>query len=296
MASQRQEKEVTLTSYASYRSLCSRLADAAQGMRFAGHEVHVHSVCYGTDPAGTKITPHRHSYCEAIVIVSGKAQETAGFKGQLQAGTLQFHPPGSRHGWKAPDAPLARFAVFFSIHPVPRLKPLEEWPLVPEAVTDVNDLLKAARSTDPGAANCMHARLVLLLSRFFALLDWPKKGVQTESPHTRSLGEIVDAFLRDNLAEAISLHDVALVANVSIPTLTASYRQETGTTVMKRLNTLRLEEAARLLRETEQPVKEIAKRVGFSDPSYFCRLFRRRLDCAPGEYARKQRSLIQETG
>ena len=43
-------------------------------------------------------------------------------------------------------------------------------------------------------------------------------------------------------------------------------------------------EAARLLRFTELAVSEVAHRVGFDDPLYFSRAFKRRHDESPQAY------------
>jgi AraC-like DNA-binding protein len=43
-------------------------------------------------------------------------------------------------------------------------------------------------------------------------------------------------------------------------------------------------EAARLLRYTEQTIGEISYAVGFEDPLYFSRAFKRRFDASPKAY------------
>lgn len=55
-------------------------------------------------------------------------------------------------------------------------------------------------------------------------------------------------------------------------------------TITKYINSIRIKEACRLLRETSLPVKEISVRVGYSDPNYFSRKFREEMDMTPIEY------------
>ena len=61
-------------------------------------------------------------------------------------------------------------------------------------------------------------------------------------------------------------------------------RETFRTTHKARLSTLRLDEAARLLRETNNPVGEIALSVGFNAASHFNRCFKERFGTAPQAY------------
>ncbi len=52
---------------------------------------------------------------------------------------------------------------------------------------------------------------------------------------------------------------------------------------------LRIEDAKRRLERTEAPVDEISWRVGYEEPAFFRRLFRRVTGLAPGAYRRRFR-------
>jgi AraC-like DNA-binding protein len=52
------------------------------------------------------------------------------------------------------------------------------------------------------------------------------------------------------------------------------------------LNRYRITQAKRLLRETDQSITEIALTVGFSDSSYFSRVFRRETGLSPDAFRR----------
>ncbi len=277
-----------LESRAELERLCGRIEAAAQGMRYAGCPVHVHSLKLHEVPPGKRsIVPHVHSYYEALFIVCGQQRETCGLRNALGPGSMQLHAPGQRHGWTAAADMLVRFGVSFTLDPPVALRPLKKWPAGPEMFEELAALFQEARRTGAGAEERIHARLVLLLARFFALLDWPEPESLKPSPSERPLVEAVDRFLLDNLAQPLTLEDVALVMHVSVPTLNRRYRELSGgNTVINRFNTFRLAEAARLLRETRLPVGEIATRIGFSRPSYFCRCFRGQFGCSPNQHRR----------
>jgi transcriptional regulator GlxA family with amidase domain len=51
----------------------------------------------------------------------------------------------------------------------------------------------------------------------------------------------------------------------------------------------RIEDAKRRLERTEAPVDEISWRVGYEDPAFFRRLFKRITGLAPGAYRKRFR-------
>jgi AraC-like DNA-binding protein len=54
------------------------------------------------------------------------------------------------------------------------------------------------------------------------------------------------------------------------------------------MRNIRMEQAARLLREGRLSVAEIAEQCGFQSPGYFSRLFQQTYGMKPSEYARSQ--------
>ena len=77
--------------------------------------------------------------------------------------------------------------------------------------------------------------------------------------------------------------------------LGTAYRRATGEGLMETAARFRLERAARLLRETDQPYAGIAFEAGFCDQSHMNRTFRRLLGRLPSE-VRADRSDFRRTG
>jgi AraC family transcriptional regulator, transcriptional activator of pobA len=75
--------------------------------------------------------------------------------------------------------------------------------------------------------------------------------------------------------ERISLKDVASAVNLTPAHLTTTVRRKTGRTVQEWIAERRMAQARRLLVETDLTVQEIARKVGYTDPAYFARAFRR---------------------
>ena len=75
-------------------------------------------------------------------------------------------------------------------------------------------------------------------------------------------------------------------ARIPERTLKRRFKQATGTTLIDYLQDCRVEEAKRLLEGGAMPVDEISFEVGYEDPSFFRRLFKRRTGLAPSHYRR----------
>jgi AraC family transcriptional regulator len=56
----------------------------------------------------------------------------------------------------------------------------------------------------------------------------------------------------------------------------------------RRQITLRMDEARRLLRETKKSVVDVALDVGYTNPSHFAQLFRRKTGLSPSDYRRQR--------
>ena len=72
-------------------------------------------------------------------------------------------------------------------------------------------------------------------------------------------------------------------------------KEEVGMTFSAYLNKLRLTESARLLREQEVTIAEIAYAVGYNNPSYFNTLFKKEYGCTPKMF-KKHISVVTERG
>ena len=92
--------------------------------------------------------------------------------------------------------------------------------------------------------------------------------------------------LEENLAAAPPHEVLASIAHASVPTFYRLFRQATGTTPANYGNQLRVREASRLLRQTDQSITEIAYKVGFADSNYFSTIFRKVQGVSPRAFRR----------
>lgn len=95
------------------------------------------------------------------------------------------------------------------------------------------------------------------------------------------------ALVRDRLAQGWQLADYAAALALSERHLRRLCQQETGLSAHAFIESIRLHEACRLLAYTRMRVHDVGFALGFEDPAYFARVFRRGTGMAPGQYRAK---------
>lgn len=105
--------------------------------------------------------------------------------------------------------------------------------------------------------------------------------------HQRDLLKQAIVFISEHyFEESISLDRVAKKVNISPNYLSAIFSQEVGQTLIEYLTFKRIDEAKRMLRQTDKRLNEIAFSVGYKDPHYFSFVFKKVSGCTPSEYRR----------
>jgi AraC family transcriptional regulator, arabinose operon regulatory protein len=96
--------------------------------------------------------------------------------------------------------------------------------------------------------------------------------------------QIVVSALESDLRRAWDIDQLGGLVNLSGSRLRHLFKAETDQTPAQYLKTIRLREAATLLRSTFLSVKEIANRVGISNESHFVHDFKKAHGFSPTKY------------
>ncbi|MDL2318914.1 helix-turn-helix domain-containing protein [Eubacteriales bacterium OttesenSCG-928-A19] len=97
----------------------------------------------------------------------------------------------------------------------------------------------------------------------------------------------IQAYLAQHFSDHIVIRDLARVFFLSEVYLSELFKKYTGSTVMGFLKEIRLHRALDLLRGTQLSIKEISRMVGYDDPSYFGRLFKKEMNTSPEAYRKE---------
>lgn len=91
-------------------------------------------------------------------------------------------------------------------------------------------------------------------------------------------------YLMENYDDSVDLTKTAEVVHVNPSYLSSLFRKETGQSFSANVNAIRLENSAKLLRESDKTIDDIAKICGFSSRSYYIRRFKKYYGETPGKY------------
>jgi len=117
----------------------------------------------------------------------------------------------------------------------------------------------------------------------FALQKTVSSDIKVGQPTSRLVKQAL-AFLHQNYERAISRSELAETVGVSDNYLTQIFHQELGLSPIDCLNRLRILKARELLDTSDLSISMVAVKVGFDDPAYFSRVFRKLTGKSPNGY------------
>ncbi|MFC3748227.1 helix-turn-helix domain-containing protein [Paenibacillus sp. GCM10012306] len=91
-------------------------------------------------------------------------------------------------------------------------------------------------------------------------------------------------FMTEHLEEHLSLKELAAESKLSIPHFTHMFKKATGYSPIDYYLRLKVQLACQHLDLTDHSIKEISHRLGFQDPYYFSRLFKKIMGLSPSQY------------
>lgn len=110
------------------------------------------------------------------------------------------------------------------------------------------------------------------------------------------LSQKLRKWVLDNLTEALDVKSIADHLNMSPRNFTRVFQKQTGTPPAKFVEKVRIEQARKLLEDTDNPLENIAESCGFGALSSMRRTFLRLLNTTPSDYRRAFRTTLKDLG
>ena len=137
-----------------------------------------------------------------------------------------------------------------------------------------------------------------MLINYFMILLISLHRIALQKPRKKNLQNMNDMeqaaqYFRMHYNKPISIEDYAVSHNMSISWFIQNFRQYANTTSAQYVQSLRLTNAKMLLETTNYNITEIANLVGYENPLYFSRFFRKQCGMSPSQF-RKQLVLNAE--
>ncbi|MFC9794224.1 AraC family transcriptional regulator [Streptomyces sp. NPDC127584] len=249
-------------------------------------------------PMSRAAFPHRHTFYEIVHVTAGTGTHVVDLaRWELHPPHLGLILPGQLHHWedaRGLDGTVVLFTEDFLLdHPGDHdlLRRLGERPwLTLDGPTHARtgrlmaELVEEYRHGADGFATVLRSLLHVLLVRTSRL-----RGPGTPTPPPGRAAAVAEEFARllaRTATEGRTVRETAELIGVSPGYLAEAVRAATGRTPGALLREARSREAQRLLVGTELSIRQVAARVGFDDPAYFCRFFRRETGLSPGDFRR----------
>ncbi len=235
---------------------------------------------------------HNHDFCEILYVADGAGEAVLeGKKFRLAPGDLVVVNPGTLHEERSDvKAPLR--LIFLAIHnfTLPGLPPgnlsCEKYRVLScgeyrykmdiylrELLQETSSQIEFYREISQGLVSA----LLVLVMRLIRINPGDEAAL---SPECLKIKEYLD----QNFTSPITLDSLSETVYISKHYLSHLFKEQTGVSPIKYLTSKRMEKACELLTETEQPVSEISKAVGYENPLYFSQVFKRVYGISPVKY------------
>lgn len=145
-----------------------------------------------------------------------------------------------------------------------------------------NDLAKEIKSIT-SIKDLLHWADKMIDGFFFIL-----KKQQVDS--NKAVVDRVKRYLHDNYKKELTLIQAASEVHLSPAYLSRIFKQQTGTSFTEYLTKHRLQEAKKLLLNTDMTIDEVACKVGYNNNSYFTSVFKKYENLTPSEFRLRERA------
>lgn len=151
----------------------------------------------------------------------------------------------------------------------------------PEVLALMHELKSAWLLRDTGYRLQARALAMLIVQRYIQLVVYKNDATVTDLRIKRVLQHVIDHY-----SEALTTQGMAEMTGLSPMYFGNLFKQETGTSFKKHLNSIRLNTAEDMLSSGEFSVHEVASACGFSDIFYFSKVFKEYHGISPSKVTR----------
>lgn len=128
------------------------------------------------------------------------------------------------------------------------------------------------------------SRANMCLYYFISTFLYPEENLNEKKQDEQSLINNTISFMRNRLSDKLTLEDLAATNQFSVSHFSTLFRKGTGMSPLDYFIHLKLQHACLLLLTTDTKIKDIASELGYEDPYYFSRLFKKYINSSPLQY------------
>ena len=257
---------------------------------------------------------HSHEFIELVYVLAGEAVHTVGSKQYtVRCGDVVLINSGTVHKFTpvkdatesfvaydlmfVPDffdamsikmssfEALKHCFLFYSMFPA-EASELSDMHISGKKYSDYGELFTKIhhefKGQEKGYIELIRAYVIELVIKLFR--DIEKEGALSLSQSKTDTVRRAVAFIKDNYSGNLSVGEIAAKVFLGPDYFRKLFREVTGASVSSFVQTLRIDEARRLLKTTDEPIKDIALRIGYNDQKSFYQAFKKLTGKTPKEY------------
>ena len=258
----------------------------------------------------TGIIPYNneaHDFWEFAYVVKGDVYEVSNDqKIHLCENDILFYPPNKPHSTQNADSDYVEicFVSFITTSKAMDFFSNYKATLSPTSKSLMNSLIKEGLATfkisSQNACPCvvqksnaplggvqiyrayLEALLINILRDQCSLTD--VKVFANKKELFSNLYDDICTYLSDNIYENITLDKLCSKFDYSRSLICKKFKEHNGQSIIEYYNSLKINEACKLLQETEHSITYISNLLNFNNPYYFAKVFRKMKGISPREY------------
>lgn len=136
--------------------------------------------------------------------------------------------------------------------------------------------------------------LTMLLGQIFIHINRQLKEGNKATSYMLEETERATRYFSENYNKPICIEEYAESRHVSACWFIRQFKHYTGMPPMQYILSIRIANAQNLLETTSYTVSEVASIIGYDNPLYFSRLFKKQLGMSPTEYRKRQAAVLEK--
>lgn len=143
---------------------------------------------------------------------------------------------------------------------------------------------KATQAYNSSSSLALAEFTAATLDIFIFLFKRSKKNVPVFISNAKPINMAIE-YINDNLNnENLDLDTICQNVHTNKYHLCHTFKENTGISVMKYIKERRINQAKRLIVETDMKIHDIGEMVGYANTSLFCKIFKQEVGCSPLKY------------
>lgn len=247
----------------------------------------------GADSGKIIRTAHHHTFFESHFLIQGKM--TYHFdreKIDLKQGSFILIPPKLKHRVDDVEKNILKYSILFTFTDpeenalfqslsggVPLHAPISE------SLLESLEYISAETEKNKELSDILISNRIFEIICALARINGFKEGKSNRKQNKEDMRlNLAKQYIEENLCYPLNCSDVSTYCHISSRQLSRIFLKNCGKSLSEYIHKKKIEEAERLVAETDLTFREISENLGFGNEYYFNTFFKKHAGMSPGEY------------